>query len=217
MSKTEPSSLHSERPNLLQFLLLPLGCLIRSPLIVLVVVLLGYLLWSMVGGGLNHLNPAKPDFEHWQINPSFTSVKAPEGKTWKIHYESKPISTFQGLVRHATEIREADYPLLSHDILVTSGDFADSNKVVATVSNHRFFWYSQQTNKPQGTINLLHTVPVNAEIYRSLSQIKAGQTVRIQGKEILSIEHFDSNGTWLGNWSDSGCNTLLVILVEAFP
>ncbi|MEJ5201790.1 MAG: hypothetical protein WHV66_06105 [Anaerolineales bacterium] len=175
------------------------------------------MIWSLISSGSNWLSPVEPDFEHWQINRSFTSVKVPEGEAWKIAYEFNQNSTFEGLVRHITEIHEGDYPLLSHDILVTSGDFSDGDKVVATVSDHRFFWYSPRMTNPKGKINLLHTVPLNAEIYQSLSHIKTGQTVRIQGKEILSIEHFDANGTWLGSWYDTGCNTLLVVSVEILP
>lgn len=108
--------------------------------------------------------------------------------------------------------------MLSHDILVTSGDFADSSIVRTSVSNHRFSsWYLDQQNRPQGTINLLHTVPSTEEIYQQLTEVRKGDRVRIKGIEILDINRYDQQGEFWGSWADAGCNTLLVTSVEILP
>lgn len=107
--------------------------------------------------------------------------------------------------------------MLSHDILVTSGDFDDSSIVRTSVSNHRFYWYSDQQNRPQGSINLLHTVPSTEELYHQLAQIRKGDRVRIKGIEILDINRYDQQGDFRGSWADAGCNTLLVTSVEILP
>ena len=59
-------------------------------------------------------------------------------RTWTIHYEKKSSSQFKGIVRHTSTIRLSEIPLLTHDILVTSGDFADSDLVTTSVANHHF-------------------------------------------------------------------------------
>lgn len=50
------------------------------------------------------------------------------------------------------------------------------------VSNHRYRWAAEGTASPQGTINLLHTVPANDEVYRQLDEIESGDNVPITGR-----------------------------------
>ena len=206
------------KPSTSQLFLIPLGCLIRSPLLFMGIFLIGYLLWGFLTGQITLLWTTIPEFDTWKIDSSFTSIEDSQGESWKIRYESKNTTIFEGLVRHASPINERAFPLLSHDILVTSGDFADSSIVRTSVSNHRFSsWYSDQQNRPQGTINLLHTVPSTEEIYQQLTEVRKGDRVRIKGIEILDINRYDQQGEFRGSWADAGCNTLLVTSVEILP
>lgn len=216
-SSALPPSADSRKTPTHQLLLLPLGCLIRSPLLFIGIILVGYLLWGFSTGEITLLWTTVPEFDTWKIDSAFTSVEDTNGETWKIRYESKNNTVFEGLVRHTSPINERAFPLLSHDILVTTGDFSDPAKVRTSVSNHRFYWYSDQSNRPKGTINLLHTVPSTEEIYTQLTQIRKGDTVRIQGIEILDISRYDQQGDFRGSWADAGCNTLLVTSVEILP
>lgn len=212
-----PGADESTKPSTSQLFLIPLGCLIRSPLLFIGIFLIGYVLWGFSTGQITLLWTTIPEFDTWKIDSSFTSVEDSQGESWKIRYESKNTTIFEGLVRHSSPINERAFPLLSHDILVTSGDFADSSIVRTSVSNHRFYWYSNQQNRPQGTINLLHTVPSTEEIYHQLAQIRKGDRVRIKGIEILDINRYDQQGDFRGSWADAGCNTLLVTSVEILP
>ncbi|MEN4012828.1 MAG: hypothetical protein AB1453_07390 [Chloroflexota bacterium] len=207
----------SKPATLADLLLTPLGCLIRSPLLFLAFFLVGFLVWSVSTGNLTGLWAVVPEFDTWQIDHAFTTIEDEDGEIWKIRYESKNATTFEGLIRHASAINERAFPLLSHDILVTSGQFADKQAVRTSVSNHRFYWYTDQSSYPQGKINLLHTVPSSPDIYQQLAEVKSGQQVRITGIEILDIARYDQQGKYLGAWADAGCNTLLVTSVEIFP
>ena len=200
------------RPSWGQILFTPLGCLVRSPLLFGLLVALVFLSVSAITNGLPW--QISPDFQSWTIDSGFDTVQDSAGQTWKIRYEMTKTSTFTGLVRHASPIREANFPLLSHDILVTSGDFSNPDIVRTSVSNHRFAWYSPDTRFPDGSINLLHTLPENEEIFRQLSQVKKGQQVIITGREILDIRLLSEDGLTRTSWADSGCNTLLVTAVE---
>lgn len=80
--------------------------------------------------------------------------------------------------------------------------------------NHKFTWRSTTNQPPVGTISLLHTVPLNAEIYRQLVDIKSGTAISIKGLEIFKIDYFDPEGNLLGWWQDQGCNSFLVKSVE---
>jgi len=212
-----PSTNESPKPSTSQLFLIPLGCLIRSPLLFMGIFLIGYLLWGFSTGQITLLWTTIPEFDTWKIDSSFTTVEDSGGESWKIRYESKNTTIFEGLVRHSSPINERAFPLLSHDILVTSGDFSDPSIVRTSVSNHRFYWYSEQQNRPQGTINLLHTVPSTEEIYQQLAQVRKGDRVRIKGIEILDINRYDQQGEFRGSWADAGCNTLLVTSVEILP
>lgn len=212
-----PCTDDAPEPSTSQLFLIPLGCLIRSPLLFMGIFLIGYLLWGFSTGQITLLWTTIPEFDTWKIDSSFTTVEDSGGESWKIRYESKNTTIFEGLVRHTSPINERAFPLLSHDILVTSGDFSDPSIVRTSVSNHRFYWYSEQQNRPQGTINLLHTVPSSEEIYQQLAEVRKGDRVRIKGIEILDINRYDQQGEFRGSWADAGCNTLLVTSVEILP
>lgn len=130
--------------------------------------------------------------------------------SWRITFEKRRPSEFSGVVRHVSGMRLRQIPILTHDVLVTSGEYADPDVVTTSVSNHRFTWRSSSTAEPRGVINLLHTVPANEEVYGRLREIQSWNEVVIEGREIVRIDALDADGRYLGGWQDTGCNTLLV-------
>jgi hypothetical protein len=130
-------------------------------------------------------------------------------QTWKISYETTKVSTFSGVVRHTSRIRENKFPMLTHDILVTFGEYADPALVRTSVNNHRFIWSSTTDKAPEGRINLIHAMPLNEDILISLFNIKHGDVVTIKGYEIDDISYY-KNEHFEGKWKDAGCNTLLI-------
>lgn len=190
----------------------PLGCLLQMPATYLIV---GLLALALVGGVIfyntnsDFFGLAGPEFDALTISDSKEQIEATD-LYWKITYEGLADSEFPGLVRHVSPIRHNSMRILTHDILVTSGEYADPSIVSTRVANHRFRWRSTSAARPEGTINLLHTVPANEEIYHQLLQIQVQDEVIITGREILIIEAYDQAGNYLGEWHDTGCNTLLV-------
>jgi hypothetical protein len=144
------------------------------------------------------------------IHPGYDFIEREQrNQTWKISYETTQVSTFSGVVRHTSRINENQFPMLTHDILVTFGDYADSSLVRTSVNNHRFMWSSTTDTYPAGRINLIHAMPMNEEIVLDLYDIKYGDLVTIKGYEIYEIRFF-RNDQYAGKWKDAGCNTLLV-------
>lgn len=210
---TEPAPASTQsppgRPPLLDFLLFPLTWLLRSP-----VWLISGLVGLLVLGGLVYLRAntdffglAGPDFSALTISADYQELAAGDFY-WQVTYENPTPSEFAGLIRYIGPIRERTARILTHDILVTSGDYANPALVRTRVSNHHFTWWA--ASQPQGRINLLHTVPANEEIYRQLLELREGDEVVITGVEILQIKAYRRDGTYLGEWHDTGCNTLLV-------
>ena len=154
-----------------------------------------------------------PDFDSLQISDSFDSLES-DDFVWQITFERPDDSVFEGTVRHNSAIRLNRFRILTHDVLVTTGDYADPQLVNTSVSDHHFRWSSEQYPTPDGTINLLHTVPADQAIYEQLSAIESGDRVTISGQEILRIEAYDLDGDYLGEWHDEGCNTILVRSVQ---
>jgi hypothetical protein len=160
-------------------------------------------------------NPAEiANYDNMIVSNGFHDIRLKNGQSWQLSYEALHERNFTGLVRHDSRIEEPSFSILTHDILVTSGDYANPEKVDTSVSNHHFTWYAKDPSNLQGAINLLHTVPMNEEIEEQLNAIKNGDQVVITGWDILRINGYDAKGNYVGYWEDSGCNTLLVIGVE---
>ena len=197
---------------------MPLGCLLQSsPLIVLILGLVLFFASESIYYNLNIDLPGfqAPAMDTWSISKGFDQFKDQKGYQWSISYENITNSTFEGLVRHISPIRENKFPMLSHDILVTSGEYSDSAKVKASVANHHFSYNYEINDPPKGTINLLHAVPKTDEIRDQMLRIRKGDQVKIIGREIYEIVFTDKNKNQLNyNWKDAGCNTLLVTSVE---
>jgi hypothetical protein len=179
--------------------------------LLLVPLLTGGLYYYQQQGGL--WLGAGPGFETLAISESYERITT-SGLYWQLEFERRSPSQFEGLVRHTSRIRERQLRILTHDILVTSGQFAEADQVSTSVVNHRFRWRSKTGERPAGAINLLHTVPADPAVYDQLLAIRAGDWVTITGRELLTIKARRPDGTLLGEWRDSGCNTLIVDHVE---
>jgi hypothetical protein len=154
----------------------------------------------------------RPPFEELAVSPGYKHISMPDGRTWNVIFELPNDSTFSGVVRHTSLWYDASIPFMSHDILVTTGDFTSREAVNVSVMGHKFF-YSWDDGSPVGTINLLHILPANATIFDQLKEIRKWSHVSIRGREIYKIEEYDADGTYRGYFQDAGCNTILVTSV----
>lgn len=205
--------------SLKDLLFAPFGCLLSiPPFVVFGTVLIGLIIFLFIFYNLN-LNPfgiGRLDFSSIQYDTQFQKVNS-ANRTWTISYESNHVVTFRGLIRHISPIRDSNIPFLTHDILITSGEFSDSKKVKTTVINHHFQWFSPKIRNPDGTIHLLHTVPKNEENYLMLLSLKEDTQVYITGREIQQIQLMGSTGLQVYEWKDTGCNSILVTDVDINP
>ena len=207
------------RSLFLDILFFPFGCLIQTPPLILLVLVIGALaiFYLFQGGAFISFGGVRPNFKDYQINENYTRIARKDGAYWTISYEKTNDSVFSGLVRYTTEDHEGNFPFLTHDILVTSGDFANPDVVHTDVYEHHFTWTSPKNDHPQGTINLLHTVPLNEAIYQQLLQVKDGEQVTISGPEIYRIDAYQPDEKWVAWWQDSGCNSMVVTAVQIQP
>lgn len=176
-------------------------------IIILAMLFIVALIYSLPKSGF--LGLRGPDFDSLTFSDSYQQIES-DDFYWKIIFEKTEDSSFQGMVRHNSPIRINRFRILTHDTLVTSGEFSDPGIVETSVNNHRFRWYSEHAARPKGTINLLHTVPASEAIFQQLQTIQPGDLVIITGREIQRIQVYNLDGEYLGDWHDQGCNTILV-------
>ncbi len=219
VNKSSPTPLQTseierskQSPGILSWLMLVVDLFASLPLSCGMIILAGTFL---LGGVLyfrantDFFGFAGTDFDQLQISNSYQDLTL-EDSYWKVVYEGGGRASFTGTVRHVSPIRIQEFGILTHDVLVTSADFADPDLVNTNVVNHKFTWYARGPDRPTGQINLLHTVPVDAATYQALLDINKWDQVEITGYEIYTITGFESDGSEVGVWKDAGCNTLLV-------
>jgi hypothetical protein len=203
--------------TLKEILFLPIGCALQAPYIP-VLILLGTILFaSFIAYKSLNFDPFHlwtRNYPDYSLSEDLSLMRDPNGYYWEISYEGNPGSTFTGIVRHISPDEEPVVPMLTYDILVTNGDYADPKLVRTTVVNHMFAWQGLSSTQPQGKINLLHTVAKNYDVFAELRDIQNGDIVQIRGIEIYKIDAYDPMGNSLGYWIDQGCNTILVTEVE---
>ncbi len=208
----------SHEPGLLvRLLMTPLLLLTRLPLAGFII---GMLVLGILGFGAYYsfnsdfFGLAAPPLEEMVFSQGYQRVSAPDERQWTISYEFEHDSTFTGVVRHVSHWREEDIPFATHDVLITTGEFASQSRVHVSVLFHTFTYRYFDDPAPAGTVNLLHIIPATPEIYRQLLELREWNLVTIHGREILRIERFDPDGEFLGYWQDAGCNSILVDAVS---
>lgn len=221
-SGPDPAEIHARRQEphwIINLLLAPLNLFSALPgswrvLLLVAAAFLG--LFAFVRGNTRFMGLSGVDFDQLQVANAYQDVSL-EDDYWKVRYEKGKQSVYVGTVRFVGPIRSGDYRLLTHDVLVTSGEFSDPEQVHTSVFNHKFHWQTDGPDQPRGNINLLHTVPSSEAIHQQLRHIQKWDQVRITGWEISTIHAFDERGEEKGYWADAGCNTLLVDSVTILP
>ena len=152
---------------------------------------------------------AGSDFDNLVISNAYEKIESDEFY-WEVQFEGIGESKYIGTVRHVAPIRIQEFKILTHDILVTTADFANPDIVETSVIDHKFFWKSTNSDSPNGSINLIHAIPANKVIYQNMLNIQNKDIVKITGREIYTVKAYQLDDTFLGTWQDTGCNTLLV-------
>lgn len=196
----------------------PFYLMLHSPLwlsLGVVVLIASGCVWAYYNVNSDFGGFATPPYDRITVQGNFDRFTLDSGRYWQIEYESARDSTYQGYVRHINPDRASSFPMMTHDILVTTGDYANPKKVSAHVQFHMFVWKSLTNAEPQGSIHLIHAVPVDESIYRKILKIRSGMTVKIIGREIYRATYYDpGNPIPSGSWQDHGCNTLLIRSVD---
>ena len=183
---------------------LPVGCGIMFLVVIVAIAAVFYFRVNTSFFGI-----AGSDFDELVISNSYEKIESTD-YYWEVQFEGVGTSKYIGTTRHVSPIRIKEFKILTHDILVTTADFANPEMVDTNVIDHKFFWKSTSTDSPTGSINLIHAIPANKEIYQTMLNIQNWDIVKLTGREVYTLKAYQPDGTFIGTWSDTGCNTLLV-------
>ena len=99
-----------------------------------------------------------------------------------------------GYLRRKDRHYDKNLPIITYDIVLTSGDFNNPDIVeVKHQGGGNYIWRYQ--NGAKGTILVYHTIPATEEIQRDLDLMKEGDTITLTVKVSLNskIETGDGN------------------------
>ena len=90
--------------------------------------------------------------------------------------------TYEGQVRVIVNAHHKYAPYITHEAVVTTGEFSDPSIVtVSTIKDGNMYWRSRK--RPTGTLVVLHFVPLNYSIYEKLKSVREGQTIKLGGRD----------------------------------
>ena len=105
------------------------------------------------------------------------------------------LESITGYVRRIDRHYDENIPIITFDLVMTSGDFSDPNLVrVKHRGGGNYFWSSDKQAK--GSIIFYHTVPNSALAQSKLDSLKAGASVTILAKVSGNNEIKASNGAF---------------------
>ena len=88
----------------------------------------------------------------------------------------------EGLLRIKERHYDKNVPIVTYDLIVTSGEFSDPEVVeIESMGNGNFCWRSRD-RRPEGSLVAYHTVPGSVEAQTKLDEANEGATIRLTGR-----------------------------------
>ena len=126
----------------------------------------------------------KPSPEEIMLKTRFNIDKGEviwDGKT--IYAEWGKKETKSGYLRYFGRAYDRNVPFMTHDTVLTTGDYSDPDKVyVSEISSGNMF-YRPNIRSPEGTLVVLHLFHNSKKVASELSELKQGDTVNFTGRE----------------------------------
>jgi hypothetical protein len=121
-----------------------------------------------------------------------------DGITYAAQWDEQVV--YSGDIRDIGRAYDKYAPYITNDAVVTTGEFSDPSIVsVSPIRNGNMSWFSKK--EPEGSLIVLHFIPVNFLVYEKLARIQTGQKVELVGREEIDskIEGPDGRTVSLGH------------------
>lgn len=129
------------------------------------------------------------------------SIEDGEMRIGKITYfaDWDATTAYTGKLRYFDRGSLKDARFVTHEAILTTGEFSDPEKVfVSEINQGNMFWRSEGTKKPDGNLIVLHLVPASLAIFRALDTLAHGQSVTLTGREETDSLIEDKDGLVAG-------------------
>ena len=86
-----------------------------------------------------------------------------------------------GYVRRMDRHFDKNMPIVTYDLILTSGEFNDPDVVsIENKGNGNYYWRAHK--KPSGSLVVYHTIPASLEVQEKLDELKQGATISMVGR-----------------------------------
>lgn len=116
----------------------------------------------------------------------------------EVRYEAEwgPEIVHEGDARFIERAKYKSAPFFTHHVVVTTGEFSDPDLVnLRHNGGGNFFWSAPK--QPEGTIIVLHLVPLDRDVLDQLQSIDNGDAVKLVGREEVDSRVDGDDGSWL--------------------
>jgi hypothetical protein len=105
--------------------------------------------------------------------------------------------TFTGTVQWTGTASAHGIPFLTHEVLITTGDYSDPAVVkLEPVVDHETTWRYPAGRTLDGTIYVVHCIPATPAIYDTLETLRVGDTIDIEGEVAKGPIRGANGGSW---------------------
>ncbi len=122
-----------------------------------------------------------------------------DGNVYALHLSAEP-ETHAGRVRVYVRADHGDMPVITHEGVVTTGEFSDPEKVeIGPLRGGSTWWRAK--HRPRGTLMVLHLIPADAAVAAVLDGIGEGETWTFTGFGVIdqTIVRDDGHRVRLGH------------------
>jgi len=120
-----------------------------------------------------------------------------QGNTFQSDWSAKS-DNIEAYVRRIDRHYSEYIPIITHDFVLTTGDYNDPNIVSLRHrgdGNYNFSWTTRKT--PKGSLIVYHLIPVSAYVQRQINNIEMGDTIKMSGKISQDSKITSSTGAFL--------------------
>jgi hypothetical protein len=120
-----------------------------------------------------------------------------QGNTFQSKWSAKS-DTIEAYVRRIDRHYSENLPIVTHDFVLTTGDYNDPNIVSLRHrggGNYYFSWKTRES--PKGSLIVYHLIPTSAYVQRQINNIKMSDTIKLSGKISQDSKITSSTGAYL--------------------
>jgi hypothetical protein len=105
--------------------------------------------------------------------------------------------TVEGYLRIKDRHYDENMPIVTYDLIITSGDFSDPEEVeIRPKGGGTYIWRSRKRN-PEGMLVAYHTVPAGPEAQEKMDDMDEGIEIRLTGRLSRNGEIRGDDGRYL--------------------